>query len=53
MMGYQEGAFALGYVGDQLDPLAALRGESAKKKTIAEHGNTSDGHRKFASDATN
>lgn len=52
MMGYQEGAFALGYVGDQLDPLAALRGQSAKKKTIAEHGDTSEGHRNFASDAT-
>ena len=26
MMGYTQGAFALGYVGDQTDPLAALRG---------------------------
>jgi ectoine hydroxylase-related dioxygenase (phytanoyl-CoA dioxygenase family) len=52
MMGYQEGAFALGYVGDQEDPLAVLRGESRKKKTIAEHGEVSDGHRHFAADAT-
>lgn len=52
MMGYREGAFALGYVGDQVDPLAALRGESAKKKTIAEHGATSDGHRDFAAGTT-
>lgn len=51
MMGYQEGAFALGYVGDQVDPLAALRGESSKKKTIAEHGATSAGHRDFAAEA--
>ncbi len=40
MMGYTQGAFALGYVGDQTDPLAALRGGTAKAKTIgaiAEH----------------
>ncbi|MEL6890255.1 MAG: phytanoyl-CoA dioxygenase family protein [Actinomycetota bacterium] len=52
MMGYQEGAFALGYVGDQQDPLAALRGESRRKRTIGEHGETSDGHRDFADGAT-
>jgi ectoine hydroxylase-related dioxygenase (phytanoyl-CoA dioxygenase family) len=52
MMGYREGAFALGYVGDQEDPLAVLRGESRKKKTIAEHGETSAGHRDFAADAS-
>ena len=40
MMGYTQGAFALGYVGDQTDPLAALRGGTSKAKTIgamAEH----------------
>ena len=40
MMGYKQGAFALGYVGDQTDPLAALRGGDAKSRTIgamAEH----------------
>ena len=50
MMGYTQGAFALGYVGDQTDPLAALRGGSAKAKTIgqiAEHN--TDAHR-FVSD---
>jgi len=26
MMGYNQGAFSLGYVGDQQDPLAVLRG---------------------------
>ena len=46
MMGYTQGAFALGYVGDQTDPLAALRGGTAKAKTIgqiAEHN--TDAHR--------
>lgn len=36
VMGYQQGAFALGYVGDQQDPLAFLRGERGKVKVIAE-----------------
>jgi ectoine hydroxylase-related dioxygenase (phytanoyl-CoA dioxygenase family) len=47
MMGYQEGAFALGYVGDQEDPLAVLRGESRKKRTIGETPQASDDHRRF------
>ncbi len=47
MMGYQEGAFALGYVGDQEDPLAVLRGEHRKKRTIAETPQRSDDHRQF------
>jgi ectoine hydroxylase-related dioxygenase (phytanoyl-CoA dioxygenase family) len=29
LIGYQRGAYALGYVDDVRDPLAALRGESA------------------------
>ena len=52
MMGYTQGAFALGYVGDQTDPLAALRGGTAKARTIgqvAEHN--TDAHR-FVSDIT-
>ncbi len=36
LMGYQQGAFALGYVGDQQDPLAALRGSDDKVKVIGE-----------------
>lgn len=47
VMGYQEGAFALGYVGDQEDPLAVLRGEHRKKKTVGEHARKSADHRQF------
>ena len=47
MMGYQEGAFALGYVGDQLDPLAVLRGEHRRKQTIAEVADVSERHGRF------
>jgi ectoine hydroxylase-related dioxygenase (phytanoyl-CoA dioxygenase family) len=36
MMGYQQGAFALGYVGDQQDALAALRGTDGKVRVIGE-----------------
>lgn len=50
MMGYQEGAFALGYVGDQEDPLAALRGERRKKRTVGEHAQVSDDHRQFVAE---
>jgi ectoine hydroxylase-related dioxygenase (phytanoyl-CoA dioxygenase family) len=47
MMGYQEGAFALGYVGDQQDPLAVLRGERRAKLAIAEVPATSGEYRQF------
>jgi ectoine hydroxylase-related dioxygenase (phytanoyl-CoA dioxygenase family) len=47
MMGYQEGAFALGYVGDQQDPLAFLRGERRAKQIIGEIEQRSDEHRRF------
>lgn len=47
MMGYQEGAFALGYVGDQLDPLAVLRGERRAKLAITDVADTSRHHRQF------
>ena len=53
MMGYQEGAFALGYVGDQQDPLAVLRGERRSKMTIADVGDTSSDHRRFVEDVEN
>lgn len=36
VMGYQQGAFALGYVGDQQDPLSLLRGEHRKVKVIGD-----------------
>jgi ectoine hydroxylase-related dioxygenase (phytanoyl-CoA dioxygenase family) len=36
LMGYRQGAFSLGYVGDQQDPLAALRGNDRKAARIAE-----------------
>ena len=52
MMGYQEGAFALGYVGDGQDPLAALRGETGRKKTIAETPQKSTDHRQFVDELT-
>jgi len=51
MMGYAEGAFALGYVGDQLDPLSVLRGTPRRKQSIAEHGESSAAHADFAADA--
>jgi ectoine hydroxylase-related dioxygenase (phytanoyl-CoA dioxygenase family) len=36
LMGYQQGAFALGYVGDQQDPLSYLRGQDGKVKVIGD-----------------
>ena len=50
MMGYTQGAFALGYVGDQTDPLAALRGGSAKAKTIGQVAERNVDARRFVSD---
>jgi ectoine hydroxylase-related dioxygenase (phytanoyl-CoA dioxygenase family) len=47
MMGYQQGAFALGYVGDQQDPLSLLRGEHRKTKLIGELEQKSTDHRTF------
>ncbi len=52
MMGYTQGAFALGYVGDQTDPLAALRGNSTKAKTIGEAAQHSNEARRFIADIT-
>ena len=47
MMGYQAGAFALGYVGDQLDPLAVLRGTDEKVKIIGEFADSNVNAKEF------
>ena len=47
MLGYQQGAFALGYVGDQQDPLAFLRGEDGKTKLIHEIDQKTADHQTF------
>ena len=52
MMGYQQGAFALGYVGDQQDPLSLLRGEHRKVKVIADVEQRNDDIRTFVDDLT-
>ena len=50
MMGYQQGAFSLGYVGDQLDPLAVLRGDARRVDRIASFADRTDAHREFVAD---
>ena len=50
MMGYTQGAFALGYVGDQTDPLAALRGGTAKAKTIGAVAEFNENAAQFVTD---
>lgn len=50
MIGYQQGAFALGYVGDQIDPLAALRGSSEKVKTVENFRQSNDSFQTFVDD---
>jgi ectoine hydroxylase-related dioxygenase (phytanoyl-CoA dioxygenase family) len=50
MMGYQQGAFALGYVGDQQDPLSLLRGEHRKVKVIGDVAPNTDDLRTFVAD---
>ncbi len=47
MMGYQQGAFALGYVGDQTDPLAALRGTGEKARLVADFTESNPSFRTF------
>ena len=47
MMGYKQGAFALGYVGDQQDPLSLLRGEHRKTKVIGDIEQRNDDIRRF------
>ena len=50
MMGYQQGAFALGYVGDQQDPLAALRGTDGKVRVVSEFVDSGESFETFVSD---
>ncbi len=50
MMGYQQGAFALGYVGDQTDPLAFLRGADTKTKLVADFADRGESFRNFVAD---
>ena len=50
MIGYQQGAFALGYVGDQIDPLAALRGSREKVKTVENFRQSNDSFQTFVDD---
>ena len=50
MMGYQQGAFALGYVGDQQDPLAALRGRDDKVRVVSEFAEANESFRTFTTE---
>jgi ectoine hydroxylase-related dioxygenase (phytanoyl-CoA dioxygenase family) len=50
MMGYQPGAFALGYVGDQQDPLAALRGSDEKVPVVDAFVESNDSFRTFVAE---
>jgi len=50
LMGYQQGAFALGYVGDQQDPLAVLRGTNEKVKTVGAFREVNPSFREFVDD---
>ena len=50
MMGYQQGAFALGYVGDQQDPLAVLRGTEAKVRVVSDFRQSNESFSDFVED---
>ncbi|MEO0494031.1 MAG: phytanoyl-CoA dioxygenase family protein [Actinomycetota bacterium] len=50
MMGYQQGAFALGYVGDHQDPLAVLRGTDEKVRVVSEFGDANESFAGFVED---
>jgi ectoine hydroxylase-related dioxygenase (phytanoyl-CoA dioxygenase family) len=50
LMGYQQGAFALGYVGDQQDPLSLLRGTHDKVKVIGDIEQRNDDIRVFVTE---
>ena len=52
LMGYQQGAFALGYVGDQTDPLAALRGGRDKVKVVSAFADANANFRRFVDNTT-
>ncbi len=47
LMGYGQGAFALGYVGDQQDALAALRGTGDKVNVVSDFVDSNDSFRSF------
>ena len=53
MMGYQQGAFALGYVGDQQDPLAVLRGTDEKVRVVGEFAESNDSFERFVDELGN
>lgn len=48
MMGYQQGAFSLGYVGDQQDPLSVLRGTNQRADRISAFAQDNDELQTFA-----
>jgi ectoine hydroxylase-related dioxygenase (phytanoyl-CoA dioxygenase family) len=48
MMGYQQGAYALGYVGDWLDPLSVVRGDARPAMVIGDLAGTNESARAFA-----
>ena len=50
LMGYQQGAFALGYVGDQQDPLSLLRGTHDKVKIIGDIAPKNDDIKTFVAE---
>jgi len=50
IIGYRQGAFALGYVGDQQDPLAALRGTDEKASVVSEFVESNDSFRTFVAE---
>lgn len=50
LMGYQQGAFALGYVGDQQDPLAALRGTDEKVRVVSDFSESNESFADFVDD---
>lgn len=50
MMGYRQGAFSLGYVGDQQDPLAVLRGSEQKAGRIGSFTTANSALHDFAAD---
>ena len=47
MMWYQQGAFALGYVGDQQDPLSVLRGTDEKVRVVSEFTESNESFKAF------
>ncbi len=50
MMGYQSGAFALGYVGDQQDPLAVLRGIEEKVPVVGAFVDSNESFKTFVAE---